>query len=480
MNRLLGIDDCERLDAEAVQSLYRRHVNAGQVDLIGAFGFGRDLVDRAEGCSLRTRSGRDILDFTGGIGVLNHGHNHPRILAARRRFQERLHMEVHKNYLSPYLAALSHNIAQLLPGDLEIAYFPNSGAEAVEGALKLAYKSHGGRRNAVLHADISYHGKLLGAASVSGSRELHFRFPQIPGTHAFTYGDIDSVQALVSRLRRPDGGSDLYALIVEPFSASSLRACSGDFLHRLRALCDAEGIVLIFDEVFTGWGKTGALFHFMHHDVIPDVVVVSKALGGGKASIAGYVARRPIFQRAYGRLHDATLHSTTYNGFGEECFTAIEAVNVVVEDDYPGRARRIGARLREGLDRIARDLPAMVREVRGAGAHQGLLLTGGPPALAALARLLPVEFLRDERFMCKLVTGAAINRLYERHGILTYFAENREILLMASPALVVEDAAVDRYLAALRETLARGAAALCLEFAASRFWPHTLSRRPPA
>lgn len=469
MPRLYTLDDCDRLSIDEVWANYRHYVNPGQVELISSFGFGCDLVEHAEGCMLRTRSGREILDFTGGIGVLHHGHNHPRIIEARRLYQERGRMEVHKNYFSPYLAALSHNIAQLLPEDLDLCYFPNSGAEAVEGALKLAYKSHGGRRGAVVHSDISYHGKLLGAASVTASRELHFRFPEIPGAHAFAYDDIASLRSLIGQLRQADGGSDIYAVIVEPLSASSLRSCSQRFLTELRQLCDAEGIVLIFDEVFTGWGKTGELFHFMHHGVVPDILVMSKALGGGKASISGYVARRPVFDRAYGKLHDAILHSTTYNGFGEECFTALEAINVIVEDDYAGRARRIGARLGAGLEALARDFPGIVHEVRGTGAHQGLLLAHGPRLLATLARLVPLELLRDERFLAKLMTASVISHLYDRHGVLTYYGENREILLMASPALVVTDEQIDRFLAALRATFAEGLLPLCVRFAIARY-----------
>ncbi len=140
-NPLITVDDCERLSTSQVHELYRAHVNKSQVSLMTSFGFGRELVDHAEGSWIHTRDGRRILDFTGGVGVLNHGHNHPRILAARRRFQEQRRMEVHKTYFSPYIAALGHNLARLLPGDLNLSFFPNSGAEAVEGAVKLAYST---------------------------------------------------------------------------------------------------------------------------------------------------------------------------------------------------------------------------------------------------------------------------------------------------------------------------------------------------
>ena len=234
--------ECAEFDIEKIQQLYREYVSKSQVDLIGSFGFGRIAAVRAEGMYIYTSDGRRILDFTGGIGVLNHGHNHPRILAARIEYQKQKKMEVHKNFLSQYIAGLSRNIGKLLPEDLDISYFCNSGAEAVEGAVKLAYKYHDGTRKHVLHADISFHGKLLGAAGLTGSPELDYDFPTIPNVEPFEYNNIDSVKDIVSEIRRPDGKSDIYAIILEPLNASTLRECSAEFLKELREKCDSEGI----------------------------------------------------------------------------------------------------------------------------------------------------------------------------------------------------------------------------------------------
>jgi putrescine aminotransferase len=286
MNELISSDDCDKLGLEKVKELYKKYVSFSQEKLASSFGYGHDLVDYAEGCWIYTKSGRKILDFTGGIGVLNHGHNHPRILKARLEFQKLKKMEVHKSFLSPYIAALSHNIAQILPEDLNVSFFPNSGAEAVDGAIKLAYKYHNGKRNHILHSDISFHGKLLGCGSLGGSPEFHFEFPKIPNTHAFEYNSIESVKRLLELLKKADGTSDIYAIILEPFSASSLRKCSSDFLYELQDLCRKNAIVLIFDEVYSGWAKTGELFYFMHFsNLVPDILATSKSLGGGKASI---------------------------------------------------------------------------------------------------------------------------------------------------------------------------------------------------
>lgn len=463
MPELLTIAQAQRLDIRELHTLYERYVSRGQVTLIGAFGFGRDLVDTAQGCWLHLQDGRRILDFTGGIGVLNHGHNHPRILQARREFQERKRMEVHKNYLSPYVAALAHNLAQLLPGDLNISYFPSSGSEAVEGAIKMAYKYHGGRRGTVLHTDISFHGKLLGAGSLTGSPELHFPYPKIPGTDSFAFDDIESLRSALAR-HEDSTGSDVYALIVEPYSASSLTALSETFLRELRALCTERDIVLIFDEVYTGWGKTGSMFHFTRYaDLVPDIVVTSKSFGGGKSSISGYIAREGLFRKAYDTLADTTLHSTTYFGFAEEAVTALEAVAIAVEDDYPARARHIERRLGGGLREIARRHPKLVARTAGTGALHGVFLKAGGAALDAVLQRLPSSFARDPQLRSKLITGAVVGALYREHDILTYYGSNHEIALIAAPSLVAEDAEVDQFLTALDEVLTKGLVSLVAE-----------------
>ncbi|MGC5032525.1 aspartate aminotransferase family protein [Micromonospora sp. DT229] len=429
-----------------------------------SFGFGRDLVDSAEGAYLTLGDGRRILDLTGGVGVLNHGHNHPRILAARQRFAERRRMEVHKTYFSPYLAALGHNLAQLLPGDLSMSFLPNSGAEAVEGAVKLAYKYHGGHRGTILRADCAFHGKLLGSGGLTG--QPHFNFPTIPGIATYSYGDLESVRSTIEQ-----HAGDVYALIVEPFSASTIQWCDEDFLRGVRELCDRHDIVLIFDEIYTGWGKTGSLFYFMRYPgLIPDVLTTSKSFGGGKSSISAFVARKPVFRKAYDNLTDALLQSTstTYYGMGEECVTALEAINIVVEDDYPARARALERVLEPALHRLAKEHPEAVGRVAGAGALWGVHIDGGPKILDLVSRLAPAGMARDPRFKAKLVTCAVINALYRDHDIFTYYTLNGLNPLIIGPSLVTEPADAQRAVEALDEVLGQGLTRLVTRFVAQK------------
>ncbi|HEX6467974.1 MAG TPA: aminotransferase class III-fold pyridoxal phosphate-dependent enzyme [Streptosporangiaceae bacterium] len=474
MSELISLAESELLTTKQVHDLYRKYVSRSQVSLMTSFGFGRELVDHAEGAWIWTRDGRRVLDVTGGVGVLNHGHNHPRILAARRRYAEQRRMEVHKAFFSPYVAALSHNVAGLLPGDLNISYFPNSGAEANEGAIKMAYKYHDGRRNTILRSDISFHGKTLGAGSLTGSAENSFRFPGLPGIAVYPYGDLAAVRAAVAAARTSSGGCDVYAIMVEPFSASSLRCWTEADLYALRRLCDEHDIILIFDEIYTGWGKTGSLFYFMRHPgLLPDILAYSKSLGGGKASISGYTAREPIFRKAYDRLADVILHSTTYYGFGEETATAIEAVNIVIEEDFPARARAIERVLGPGLETIQKSHPDVVARVAGVGALWGVFLAGGPRLLDLAGKLAP-GFSGDPQFRTKLITLSVIAELYREHDIVSYYSPNVENPLIVAPTLMAEPADIEYFLDSLDTTLAKGLPKLLGRFVKEKVgsrWP---------
>lgn len=459
MSELLSLEQAEQLGVGQIHDLYRRYINRSQVSLMTSFGFGRELVDHAEGAYLHLKDGRRVLDLTGGVGVLNHGHNHPRILAARTRFQRDRRMEVHKTYFSPYLAALGHNLAQILPGDLNMSFFPNSGAEAVEGAVKMAYKYHRGRRNTILRSDIGFHGKLLGSGGLTGSTQNRFDFPTIPGIVTFEYGNLESVRAAVRAHR-----GDVYALLIEPFSASTMNWCSEEFLRGVRDICTEEKIILVFDEIYTGWGKTGSLFYFMRYpDLVPDVLTTSKSFGGGKSSISAFITREPVFRRAYDNMSDALMQSTstTYYGFGEETATAIEAVNIAIEDDYAGRARDLDRVLRPGLERVQKSHPDYVEEVRGAGALWGIFLSGGPRLLDLAGRFSP---LKDPQLRTKLVACSVIDTLYHEHDVYAYYTLNGRSPLVVGPPLVAEPADMERFLEALDATLAQGLPRLLTRF----------------
>ena len=435
---MYSVNDSNNLPIDKIWELYGKHVNSSQVKLFKRFSFSNDLVESALGSWITLTNQRKILDLTGGIGVLNHGHNHPRIIKARNEFISKNKMEVHKNFFSPYIAALSSNISEILPGDLNYSFYCNSGAEAVEGAVKLAFKFHEGKRKYILHSDISFHGKLLGASGLTGSPENHFRFPTINNIRNFRYNDISSVESIIEELRDLNGTSEIYALIVEPLNASTMLNCSDEFLKRLRELTEKEGICLIFDEVYTGWAKTGWLFNFMRVEgLVPDILTYAKSFGGGKSSISGYSYRNKL-ARAYDNLKDATLHSTTYNGFGEETITAIEAINIVIEEEFIEKGKVVENRIKTEILPLVKD-SKLVKEIRGSGALWGLILndTFFESIFKVAKGLIPKRSIfNDDRFLKKLMAGSVVEYLYSEHNILTYIGYNVENPVIISFPLV--------------------------------------------
>ncbi len=468
--KLYKLEEVDRLDINEVKELYKTYVSSSQVKLLSSFDFGNDLSETSKGSYIYTKKGKKILDFTGGFGVLNHGHNHDRILKARLDFQKKNKVEVHKNYLCPYLAALSHNIAQILPGNLNVSYLPNSGAEANEGAIKLAYKYHNGNRKYILHSDISFHGKLLGTGSISSSPEVKFKFPGITNTDVFKWDNIESLKNKVEQYEKKKDDPDIFAIIIEPFSASSLLECSENFLRQLRDICYKKKIILIFDEIYTGWGKTGEFFYFMKYEnLAPDVLTMSKSFGGGKSSISCFTTTNEIFNKAYGNIQDSTIHSTTYNAFGEETITAIEAVNIAVEDKYPEKAKNIGNIISTKLNDLKTKYPKQIKEVRGAGCLQGIIFNSGPEIIKKIISIIPSELTKDERFINKLITSSVINSLYTDYNILTSLGQNKEICLWISPSLIVNEEEIKYFFDSLDKTLNYGIIKLITKFIKNRF-----------
>jgi putrescine aminotransferase len=461
---LLSVAQCENLDVDEIKKLYAAYVNPN----VAQFGVKRGIypapVSHAEGVWIVLRDGRKILDCTGGVGVLNHGHNHERILQARIRFQTNKRMEVHKSFLSPYIAGLSRNVAQLLPGDLNFSYFCNSGAEAMEGAMKMAYRYHRGERQVILHSDIAFHGRTIGSGSLMGNRSIATLFPSLPQTDSFVFNDVVSLRDQLDAYRR-NGQCDVYAVAVEPFSASTVQGCSGEFLRSARAMCDAEDVVLIFDEIYTAWAKTGPLFNFLRTELVPDIVTFSKSFGGGKASISGYTARTPVFSRAYPDPRDLPLQTTTYYGFGEETVTALESIQVLIDDDYVAKAAAIGERLRGGLRALKEQYPEIILEVRGAGALWGLVFDSEHKDVAKLARFAGSK--TDPRTLRQLIPAALSYSLYQKHGVLTMQAANVTPILMISPSLIMQEHELDLALEGLKATLDRGLTRVCMDYLAS-------------
>jgi len=315
------------------------------------------VVESAIGATVRTPEGNDYIDLLAGIGVAAVGHGHPRVLAAiEEQARRHLHVMVYGELIQETQVRLAQSLSDLLPDGLDCVYFTNSGAEAVEGALKLARKATGRSRLLSFHG--GFHGDTLGAVSVGGNPVYRDPFlPLLPEVDFLRFNDVASLDAIDERAA---------AVIVEPVQAEAgVVLPEPGFLSALRERCTREGAMLIFDEVITGLGRTGTLFALEREQVVPDVLLLAKALGGGLPLGAFISSRRTMRTLAV----DPPLgHVTTFGGHPLSCAAGQAALDVILEEELPARAARVG---KEFCRMLAERLPERcVREVR----HRGLLV----------------------------------------------------------------------------------------------------------
>ncbi|MGH8773498.1 MAG: aminotransferase class III-fold pyridoxal phosphate-dependent enzyme, partial [Burkholderiales bacterium] len=197
--RLLTVEDAKKLTLEETTDLFSRHLNPGQLHFLKLLGFDQVLVQRAEGMYYTDQKGRKILDFFGGFGSVAFGHNHPRILAARKRFQEEMRHEIAIAFMSQYAAALARNLAEIAPGDLDMVFLGSTGSEAVEAALKLAEKVQGPERAKIVYAENAFHGKTRGALSVTDSGFYQSTFRLLDNRIRVPFGDAAALENLFSK-----------------------------------------------------------------------------------------------------------------------------------------------------------------------------------------------------------------------------------------------------------------------------------------
>ncbi len=454
--KLYTVEEAKNLDIREVQKLYDSFINPNQTGIFSSLPYGKEIFDTAEGVFMYTKEGKKILDFTGGLGVLGLGHNHPKILKARIDFQKEKRIEVHKVIFSKYMAALSSTMSSLLPDNLRKSFFLNSGAEAVEAAIKVCFKSYNGGKKYILYSDKSYHGKLIGSGTVSGSYQVNNQFPKMENCLSFKFNDISDLEKKIISCQ--NNGST-YAVIVEPFSASLLEACKKDFMEKLFFLKKKYGFRIIFDEVFTGFFKSKKMFYFENFkNIEPDIICLSKTLGGGKSSVSCLVVNEDVYNKAYGKLGETFLHTTTYNGFGEESVTALEALNILNEPDFRNKVEMLSDLLEKKLNEIKKKHDAKINSIKGTGILNGIVFDSFSSSLASLVEKMPLEFIKDKSFFLKKLTATAIScELYEKYNILTSVSDSKNSNhLCIAPSLIIEENEINYFFSCLDKVLSKG------------------------
>ncbi|WP_299219662.1 aspartate aminotransferase family protein [uncultured Alistipes sp.] len=342
-------------------------------------------VARAEGTFFYTPEGKRYYDLVAGVSVSNVGHANPAVVRAVQEQAARyMHVMVYGELVERPQVEYAARIAALLPGGLDSVYFVNSGAEAVEGALKLAKRYTG--RTELVSMRRAYHGSTHGAMSMMGTPEGEewksaFR-PLLPDVQAIEFNDFAALERITDRTA---------CVLAEPVQGEAgVRPPQPGYLEALRRRCDQVGALLLFDEIQTGMGRTGAMFASTRYGVAPDIVCLAKAFGGGMP-LGAFAARKEIMATL--RERPVLGHITTFGGHPVCCAAGLAALDYLVEHRVVERVEAKGALYEE----LLRDHPS-VREIRRAGLLMAVEL-GEAPKLYRLMELFKEEGILSDWFL---------------------------------------------------------------------------------
>src|SRR5690348_5775481 len=317
--------------------------------------------ERGEGAWLYTASGERYLDFASGVAVNALGHAHPKLIEA---LTEQAHKVWHVSnlYRIPGAERLAERLCALTFADF--AFFCNSGTEAIEGAIKLArkYQAASGRpeRFRIVTFEGAFHGRTLASLAATGNKKYLEGFgPPVEGFDQVPYGDLDAVKKAI--------GPETGAILIEPvMGEGGVRVVPHDFLRALRKLCDERGLLLIFDEVQSGMGRTGKLFAYEHAGVTPDIMALAKALGGG-FPVGAFLATS---EAAKGMT--AGTHGSTFGGNPLAMAAANASMDVIADEDFLHDVQMKSARLKQKLAELKDRFGSVIAEVRGEGLLIGI------------------------------------------------------------------------------------------------------------
>jgi len=403
---------------------------------------------RAGGCVIEDADGKRYLDACGGAMVMLLGHGHPRIVEALQRQAERIAFTYRFSFSNEPMMDLAERVARIAPGDLEWCFFNSSGSEANESALHLAVlywelQGHPGKIE-FLSRVTSYHGSTMGALSLSGSRwrapfELLLRkYAVVPNADTAEEGAAALEAAIMSR-----GAEHVAAFVVEPVTGSSGAAVPlpDGYLAAVRDVCDRYDVLLVADEVITGFGRTGRWFGVEHFGAVPDVITFGKGIGGGTVPLSGMVATRRL-REVVESSPSGFSYGHTFSGNPLACAVGCEVIDVIESEGLLEAARMRGDQLHARLAEIGGRHP-IVAELRGLGLLRGIELRapGGG------------------RFAAADGMSGKVSAEAKRRGLMIYpcptpvGTEQMDALLLAPP-LTVTEAEIDEIAALLDETLA--------------------------
>ncbi|AZR73907.1 putrescine aminotransferase [Anoxybacter fermentans] len=443
-------DGIQKIKKKEVRKLYKEYLNPGLGFLKGLLGFDRNFV-RAEGVKVWDDNGEEYLDFLGAYGALNFGHNPPRILEMVKEVMGRPNLL--QASVNPLECIAAHNLAQITPGNLKRTFFCNSGAEAVEGAIKLARAATA--KTKIISCEGSFHGKTLGALTATGREKYRAPFkPLIPEFVQIPFGDTDALEIELKK-------GDVAAFIVEPIQGEGgIILPPPGYLRKVREICDQYEVLLIVDEVQTGFGRTGFNFAVEKDEVVPDIMCFAKSIGGGVMPVGAFHTSAEVWDKAYGGVEKCTLHTSTFSGNTLAMAAVIGAIKELVENDLAALAHKKGAYLLKGLKTL-QEKYSLIKEVRGEGLMIGIEFAEAKGVLNTLTGGKVNQISKE--YLGAMVAGELLNR----HNIITAYTLNNPNVIRLEPPLVVSYEEMDRVLNGLEDIFSRKGSLLGMALAST-------------
>lgn len=398
-----------------IEEVFATHINRGQLKYLKAGHLDVIETERLGVCFRDPFSGRRMYDCFSSAGSFNVSRHNPAVMQALEEAIDTLDMGSF-NLLSENKIALAEKLAAIAPGDLSQVLFASGGGEAIDCAIKLARGASG--RPGIISTVKAYHGHTGFALSANGKEHYrHYFEPLMPGFDFVPFNDLEAMRRIISKTTA--------AVILEPVQGEAgIFPASTEYLEGLRRLCDEQGAFLIFDEIQTGFGRTGKCFASEHSGVVPDMMTVAKSIGGALYPNAA------LIYRAMPRLTEfidaqPDFHVTYTGGSDIGCVVSLRAIEYIEEHRLWENAERMGAKLKAALEELKRDQPKAVKEVRGLG-----LMVG-------------IEY--GDEFMGPLMSDALAKR-----GVFAAYSGNAPQVMRFMPPITVTEGEMDEIIAAIR------------------------------
>jgi acetylornithine/succinyldiaminopimelate/putrescine aminotransferase len=420
-------------------ALQRENINPQFARVLRLIGFDKIYV-RGVGQYLYDEDGSEYLDMLAGYAVHNVGRNHPVVIQALKDLMDSQPATLVQMDAPLLSGLLAERLKELTPEALDTVYFTNSGTEGVETAIKFARKRT--RRPRVLFCEHSFHGLSNGSLSLNADESYRTGFdPLIPGCDKVRLNDLDALSAELKK-------EDVAAFVLEPVQGKGVFIAEDDYLRQARELCSRHGTALAFDEVQTGFGRTGRMFSLEHSGVEPDILIISKALSAGLVPVGAVLTKRSIYDGVFDSLDNCVVHSSTFGQGAYAMAAGIATLHVLEEEGLVENSRRMGELLLEGLRELAGRFE-LVKDVRGRGLMIAIEL-GEPASLK-----LKMGWKLASKLQKGLVAQAMVMSLLADHRILTQVAGHGLEVIKLIPSLVIDESDVKRFLAAFEDVLER-------------------------